>query len=632
MLLVAIATGPALFSLGRAGVSAQSAKQAVTRMQTRMEARDFQGASRELDTAYTSLLTMKDALRGVGFWRDVPGIGTQIRALEDAASAGAETLDGVRGIVAVAAQILDIASHAEALTGELGAGVDTSKSFEALTAQEKRSILSRLDAALPDMRAAQAKIDIALQTYERIPQNELVAPLRTALAPVTELLPKLKRTLDEAVPLLEVMIPLAGYPEPAEYLILLQNTDEIRPTGGFIGTVGKLTIDGGDIQRFEFDDVYNIDNPASGSWKEPAPEPMTTWLRVPTLFFRDANWSPDFPTSAETLLDFYVREVEIGTGARPQAPNIVLALNPPLFRELLRIVGPITIENFTFTADDYFDILEYQVEVGFLEQGIPRTQRKALISKLGDELMARLLKLPVSRWPELLDLLTRSLDQKQVIVYARDPHTLSRLDQLGWTGRALPARGDFIWIVDANLAALKTDGVMDKRAEYSLDATDPNNPIATLRLRYTNNAPGFTEYRYTRYRSYTRVYVPDGAELLSSNGAMKNDRVFGGRVDVVRELGKTVFGAFWSIEPGRTQDLVFTYRLPASVGRQIQEGAYRLDWQKQPGNDTAEWTMDIAFGKPLRSASPPEDSEDHGDDRYRFETQSLTDRSIDVAF
>jgi hypothetical protein len=51
------------------------------------------------------------------------------------------------------------------------------------------------------------------------------------------------------------------------------------------------------------------------------------------------------------------------------------------------------------------------------------------------------------------------------------------------------------------------------------------------------------------------------AKDLSQSGG----RFIPGQVDVMRDLGKTVFGAFWSIEPGETRQLTFKYRLPARV-------------------------------------------------------------------
>jgi hypothetical protein len=268
-----------------------------------------------------------------------------------------------------------------------------------------------------------------------------------------------------------------------------------------------------------------------------------------------------------------------------------------------------------------------------LEQGIPLQNRKDLIQKLGNEMLAKLRALPASRWPEIVDMLTRSLQRKQIMMFAKNPALLSILDARGWTARTKPTNGDYIQVVDANLAALKTDGKMKKAIAYSVDAHDPANVTATVKLTYTNTVQKI-DWRYTRYRTYTRIYVPEGAQLISSSGAMKDDlnktggRFIPGQVDVTKELGKTVFGAFWAIEPGRTGTLTFTYKLPPTVGAQILEGEYRLDWPKQAGVDNARLTVDLLLGKTVLTATPPEDETKWGDMRYEYQTDSLEDQSF----
>lgn len=634
---------PGAVALIRMAIAGAAAKSAVQTMANRFENRDMNGAQDALNAAEAHVSEAKDSIKGASYWRNVPGVGTQIRALENASDSGSQALSAAQSVLDVMKAVLGAAESGQQAIEGTDITIDPNRSFQDLSSDEKRAMLARLDRALPDLKAAEAKIDIAVDAWNRIPQDQLIAPIRKAFAPIAESLPRLKQTIDEAEPLLEVFVPLAGYPKSATYLVLLQNSDEIRPTGGFIGTVGRLTIDAGEIKEFSFQDVYALDNPASGVWKDVPPQPIKQYLGIPVWYFRDSNWSPDFPTSAERLLDAYVREATVPKGVAPEKPDGIIAVNPPVFTRLMKLAGPITVDGSTFDSNNYFDLLEYQVEEGWLQKGISVDQRKEILTKLGDELFQKLTTLPASRWSELVDILTESFDRKQMMIYAPRPEVLSRLDSFGWTGRVKPTNDDYLWVVDANLAALKTDGVMEKNIRYEIDAKDPNHPVGKVTLRYTNHATRLAtgaadNFKYTRYRSYTRVYVPEGAELISSSGAMKDDRYrTGGRavsgdVDVMKELGKTAFGAFWSIEPNTTQELSFTYKLPMSVVDNLNSGAYSLDWQKQSGNDTAALTLDLSFGKNLKSAEPPEDSSQWHDAYYRVEATSLQDRQFSLTF
>ncbi len=638
--IVAIAaTAPAIYSLAQAGLAAQEAKSALNRAKDKMQKMDAAGALDEVTTAREQLSDAHDALRGVGFWRDVPGIGVQIRSLEDAATAGDQVLNGVQDLLSIVQTLVEAFQGGVSSSGELTTGIAPTKPFKDLSKEEKRDLLQKFSNALPKLRVARDKIDLALDLWSRVPQAELYAPLRTALQPLADNLPTLKQALDESVPLVEVLVPLAGYPEKANYLFLLLNSDEMRPGGGFVGNIGTVSLDAGDISELKFTDVYNIDRPAElKGWKETPPQPIIDRLAMRNWFLRDANWSPDFPTSADKMLDFFNRETTLALGhPLPDQPNAVLALEPGLFKSLLRLTGPITVDGQTFTENDFWDKIQYQVEKGYFVEGIPESQRKDIVGKIGNVMLDKLKALPASRWPEVLDIVTQALERKQIMAYSKNADVMKVLDQRGWTARAKPTNGDFLWVVDANLAAYKTDGVMDKKVKYQIDMTDPQGPTATVTLTYKNTNK-VIDWRYTRYRSYTRVYVPEGRTLISSSGAMKDDRyrtggvAVPGKVDVMKELGKTVFGAFWSIEPGQTGTLMFKYRILPKDADFIPADSYHLDWQKQPGADKTELTLDLKFGKNIKSAVPAEPQEQWGDARYEYSTDSMVDRVFDIKF
>jgi len=52
---------------------------------------------------------------------------------------------------------------------------------------------------------------------------------------------------------------LIGYTHDKEYLVLFQNNGELRPTGGFIGSVGDLRLSQGKVDDFTIQDVYDLD-------------------------------------------------------------------------------------------------------------------------------------------------------------------------------------------------------------------------------------------------------------------------------------------------------------------------------------------------------------------------------------
>ncbi len=624
---------PLLIGGVQAAIGLRKAYQELQVVQAAATEQRLTEARASLGNVEGSLTHVNQGIRWMLYWRSFPVVRSYVFTLQESVGAARSTLQGARDLLDVAELVQEAFSQVGIGTQGLQNPLAPNRSFRELSREEKRQILARVSQALPAMRAAQEQMRIALARWQNVPRDGLAGPLRSELEGRIAQFQAVQGQFDEAIRLAEVFLPLAGYPQPKNYLVILQNNQEMRATGGFIGTVGEVSVDSGDVQRMVFQDVYAIDVPVSGVWDKPSPAPIVKWLEQKNLFFRDANWSPDFSQTAQVLLRQYAEQRALAQVPVPEFDGII-ALEPDLFRRLMRLIGPLQIEDQTFTADNFYDALQYDVHMKWHQEGVPPAQRKEVVAKLGNELFQKLVNVPVRQWPELLEILTTSLSQKDVLLYLTDPELQQLIDRRDWAGRAKDAPVDSLWVIDTNLAAWKTDGVMDKQILYGLDATNPNDIRATVTLRYrnTNSKPN---WRYIQYRDYVRVYVPLGSELISSVGAMENDlvrnkgRLVPGQVDTYTDLNKTVFGAFFAIEPGKTGELQFTYRLPPKVADAIRAGAYELLIQKQPGS-TARVVVDGRFPAQIRSANPPEQAARFGDAAYQQTFQLHTDERVRV--
>ncbi len=603
-----------------AAVGLRSTYGALQEAMNAAEQREFATAKEAFSRAEAGMLWIERGSRTLVFWRVMPVVRSYVLTLEESLSAAKSTLRGGQ-------ELLDVAVLMQEAFDEVGMGaqalqnpLEPTRTFRSLTRAEKRTILARLSQAMPGIRRARERMAIALDRWQNVPREGIAPSLSAEFDRRVVQFERIQEQFDQVIDLAEVALPLAGYPEKKSYLVILQNTQEARGTGGFIGTVGEVVVDSGDVEKMVFQDVYSIDNPVSAVWKNPSPEPIRRWLEQPNLFLRDANWSPDFPQSADTLLRQYVEERRLA-GVTVQEPDALIALQPELFRRLLNVTGPIAIDDQVFTADTFFDALQYDVHMRFHQEGLPTPQRKEIVAQVGNTLFQRLTDIPVAQWPRLLEAVTDSLVKKDVLIYARDIPLQRELDARDWSGRTRGTEGDFLWVIDSNMGALKTDGVMEKQILYGVRLISPTEALATVTLRYQNTNPRPT-WRYTRYRTYTRVYVPQGSELVSSRGAMQDDlnrtqgRLVPGTVDVYNELGKTVFGAFFSVEPGKTGEIQFTYRLPVSVIASLRQNSYTLLAQKQPGS-YPRLAVDVQTPQVLRRADPAEDPKRYGDARYQ---------------
>lgn len=116
-------------------------------------------------------------------------------------------------------------------------------------------------------------------------------------------------------------------------VVLLQNSDELRATGGFMGSYAVIELNEGVIHQLHVQDIYVPDGQFTGFVTAPpgAAEYLSSGkgLRLP-----DSNWYPDFPTSAQSVMQFFAlgKETQIKT---------IVAINVEVVEELLNITGPI---------------------------------------------------------------------------------------------------------------------------------------------------------------------------------------------------------------------------------------------------------------------------------------------------
>lgn len=489
-------------------------------------------------------------------------------------------------------------NFAKSLEDLLGGG--NKLSFSKFSKEEKKKILGRIYEAGPEIYGMKANLDLALLSLEQISYKGALWPLKNSIFGLREKIEEGRNILREAVPLSRILPVLAGYPAKTFYLVLLQNSDELRPTGGFLGTYGILEVEYGDILRFETHDIYHMDMPIKDKLDILPPEPIKKYL-VSKWYMRDANWSPDWPTAASKIEWFYKTEDEL----LPPENKInnfngefagVIAITPKFITDLFSLTGPVEVEGEEYNADNFVNLLEYRVEKGYAQLGVPSWHRKEVIGEIAKELKIRLMDMPAARWKDIIAVTEDNIIKKNIFVYFKDKETEGLIKENGWGGEMKEVfESDYLMAVDANMGSLKTDVVMSKSMDYKVEES-VDGLTAKLRLNYSHRG-GF-DWKTTRYRSYTRVYVPLGSQLIKAEGATEKD------IKVQNELGKTSFGAFISIEPGQIGSLYFEYKLPEYVAGELKNGTYNLYVQKQAGNDINSLSVDVKSADAIKSYSP----------------------------
>ncbi len=565
----------------------------------------------------------------------MPFVRDRIEPADQLLATGTAAAEAARDVLTAGRDLAKILTETQGASGAVtGKLPDITTVFKDLTPSQKREILESVALNAPRLRLSASKVDSALASFDSISDTGVSGSLKSDLAPLRGRLLDMRAGINAVLPVAEILPGVLGFPDEKTYLLFLENSTELRPTGGFLSMVGLLKVRDADLMSADVSDVYAYDGPSETFPRPAPPEPIRKYIGIDKWYLRDANWSPDFMVSAGVMQKFFGEESAIRFGTAAPHVDGVIAVTPRLAQDVLRLTGPITIDGHKFDADNLIDELEFQVEQGFAKEGISREERKNIVGQLLNETIRRVSAFSLAQMLTLIADAQDALKQRDILLYSDDPDLQRLILEQGWGGQLADVKGDYLAWFDANLASLKTDAVMSRSLRYQV-SPGAGGLIGKVSMTYRNR--GTFTWKSTRYRTYARVYVPAGSELLSVAGALDNDKIKDptgrpGKADIGDELGRRWFGAFISVEPGDTRTLEFTFRLSPSVAAAVASGAYSLDIQKQAGTGKPGLTLDLDFGKKLASAEPPENPQDYGDTRYRIVSDLGTDRHFEARF
>ncbi|MFH1049276.1 MAG: DUF4012 domain-containing protein [Patescibacteria group bacterium] len=406
---------------------------------------------------------------------------------------------------------------------------------------------------------------------------------------------------------------ILGFDWPKKYLLVFQNPSEARATGGFIGSVGILSINGGKIKSIKLNDVYNIDGQLIGNIEPPRPikKISAAWS------LHDANWFFDFPASSEKINWLYEK-------AGGETMDGVIAINPKVVLDLLKAIGPVKVEKYgvELSEKNFIDLTQRQVEN---EYDKTVNQPKLFLADFLMELEEKFDRLPAYKKISIAKNFIVNLDQKDIQINFKDSGAQAFVENQNWAGKANNSEKDYLAIVHSSINGFKTDAVMAEDAFLSSEIKEDGSIINTLTITRTHNGEESMDDWYKKVNSdYLRVYVPFGSELIEANGMTKDDyfvkddavdynnfvkdelltRIENSKkvdlknnVEILEEAGKTVFASWVYVSFGEKITVSFRYKLPFKVDFNASQatGSYSILFQKQSGAGLKKIDHEISF-------------------------------------
>ncbi len=393
---------------------------------------------------------------------------------------------------------------------------------------------------------------------------------------------------------------------PRRLAILLENSAEMRPGGGFLGSYVELTLEKGSITGITVRDINEADRELD--LRTVPPRQLQGLVR--NWRAADSNWFFDFSASAEKTLHFLdasglYRTSDTFAGA--------IAISPKVVGDLLALTGPIGLPSGQkLDQATFLRTLQAEVENG---QIAGADAPKGILSEAAPVLLGKLRELDQTARGKLLDLMSGWAEGKDLRIYIRDKQLQRFAEDYGLAGRpaelAQGWNGAYLAVANANIGGGKTDTIMDQSVDWQVQFTAEGLVRTHLKITRKNTAGASDAWWYTMPNAdFLQVFATPGSKLTYAEGGRaekitpKTDYARNGyakdaqvaaleatrteyaeypQVQGYQQSGKQVFATWTRTERGGKSAVVLDYEHRATI--LPQAGArYELVFDKQPAS------------------------------------------------
>jgi len=373
--------------------------------------------------------------------------------------------------------------------------------------------------------------------------------------------------LKEIYPYLQFIL---GYKNRTNYVILVQNQDELRATGGWPTNFAFVGIENGRIRDFTIEDVYTVDGQVDG---QIADTEMISVLGVQNYKLSLSNWNPELDKS-------YASVTKILSTEYNRSPNIdfLITVNLSLIEDLLELTGGITTESYgTVTKENLFNKV-VEIHSNFT----PGSTAKTTVSKeVLPKLIQRVKEQAYANPNKVLSIFSKNMRTKAIQVYS--PKIKDFLENRNSYNSFYKYRTNFFSVVDWNWSGNKANRYISRATKLSYNET-----IKELKLEVTyKNSSTKNFYPEGIYKNYLRIYSSKNFTLRDFNGLYKGylpPHSFTSGVNFYnKDYYDTVGG--WSIAPLQSETVV-----RASFYGEVSPD---FTYVKQPGVDNEFLTFSL---------------------------------------
>ncbi len=390
-----------------------------------------------------------------------------------------------------------------------------------------------------------------------------------------------------------ILASLLGMPSPVRYMLIFQNSGELRATGGFMTAYADVPFKNGKLGKIKSQNLQMLDQQVT---YRPSPPLIISYLPVSYWHLRDANTAianlgaavPDVPEAASNIYQFY----DSIPGAVPV--NGLVFMDTWLVDDLIGDVGGLNVPTLRgktvhLTAQNANKEMEMMAE----GQALPANLRKLFIGTMMRQLMHDVFHSHLSELLKVAATFSEALSHEHIMLYLNQPKAEHFVTTAGWAG-AIPKTvpGDFTEVIDENLLGHKDNYWMHESYQVNISTNPSGAHLETVTIHWKLPALSVPKppYLVVPYHSWVTVVAPAGSSLVSMTATTSGGNGAPGGIDSYIQattdptINKEEFGAHLNLpvrtaasQPPAVGTVITKFWLPKGVP------IHRILLQKQPG-------------------------------------------------
>lgn len=412
---------------------------------------------------------------------------------------------------------------------------------------------------------------------------------------------ELPREIDEKISNLEPVLNLFinsqenlteifGFESEKKYLVLFQDTSELRPAGGVTEFLGLIKVSNGKIAEFKIQSADELDKNINVD-SEP-PYEIRRYVPEKSLLIKDSGFDPDFVKSAISVSNVYERSTR-------ERVDGVIAINSNFIKNLIPNTGSLTVNNQKIEFEDISSSLNNKDQIFYKGLG------DAILQNLSNGKIK-----PINA----IEGVGKSIISKDIVFAFADPglqniFTANSWSSSIWDNREIKAGtiNDYFGLSESNLGKNNVNQFVSRSVNKKITILDSGKVSSAVEIIFKNSSGNLN------YKNYLRVILPEGSTINSVmidrvgqviENPVTDFRVYesinfsppkGLEIQESREMNKSIFSFFINIPANSSKNIVIDYNLPYSVLANQQQVDYSLMLFKQPGIESYPLNFTLSF-------------------------------------